>query len=454
MEPQNWHSDFNPQKFLSRIDIESLIEKNEVRPENQIDKGNTPCIICESKQVPGLLLNDKSFLCKQCFSDVSTISYPSKYELAYRDHLSALESRRIALEEFSIKYGYTKYDSILHTIGWGSIILLFINIALIVVPITLLITAYINDSIQDSKYNKWLELKTEWERKYPEPNKPVLRHFHDPLAKLSTTDYKILKIFNNWPGYPPFWHYLREVVLKRNNNHCQVTGCPSRASLHIHHKNSISNGGTHTPDNLITLCEFHHGLEPEAGHERVWGAITYRHFTMVRAHLRRNKTTSGYHEVRAHIRRLELVNEQELIEIFNYHEMSCPNCDSNDIHISVNNEVEILCISCDQIWIGEKELTEETGPRIAELLKINKNLGSWKVRWDMLSTRKDKVFSALNSGQKRKLKKAKKKAIEKSRCPKCGGNMRLIKPRRGQEWKKFWGCTNWRITGCKGTRRA
>lgn len=182
MEPQNWHSDFNPQKFLSRINIESLIEKNEARPENQIDKGDTPCIICTNTQVSGLLLNDKSFLCKQCFSDVSTISYPDKYEIVHRDHLSALESRRVAFEEFSTKYSYTKNDSILNTIGWGSLILLFINIALIVVPITLLIVAYINDSIQEKKYSKWLELKDEWEKKYPEPIKPTLRHFHDPLV--------------------------------------------------------------------------------------------------------------------------------------------------------------------------------------------------------------------------------------------------------------------------------
>ena len=37
-------------------------------------------------------------------------------------------------------------------------------------------------------------------------------------------------------------------------------------------------------------------------------------------------------------------------------------------------------------------------------------------------------------------------------CPVCKGKMELKIPKRGQDWKTFWGCTNFK-TGCKGTRK-
>lgn len=36
-------------------------------------------------------------------------------------------------------------------------------------------------------------------------------------------------------------------------------------------------------------------------------------------------------------------------------------------------------------------------------------------------------------------------------CPKCSGPMRLNKPKAGQTWEPFWGCVNFKITGCKGS---
>lgn len=35
----------------------------------------------------------------------------------------------------------------------------------------------------------------------------------------------------------------------------------------------VAEGGTHAPDNLVSLCDFHHALEPEKGHERIWANI-------------------------------------------------------------------------------------------------------------------------------------------------------------------------------------
>ncbi len=312
METENWHTSFNPQKFLSRINLEKLIEHNEAYNENKIQQGIAPCIICSSKQGPGLLLNDKSYLCKSCFSEVSTISYPEKYENNRRNYLKARESKRIALAALTEQYGYSKEGNPVELFAWLSLGLLFVHVGLIIVPaILLLVSSSINAS-QEKKLKAWNDKKTEWEKRNPDPPEPILKHFHDPQAQLTTKDLKILKVFNNWPGYPPFWKYLRAVVLNRDGNHCQVSGCPSRVTLHVHHQKPVSKGGEHVPNNLVSLCDFHHALEPDEGHERIWGSIKTRYFTIVQAHTRHNRANSGQHNVRAHVRRLELTKENEL----------------------------------------------------------------------------------------------------------------------------------------------
>jgi len=36
-------------------------------------------------------------------------------------------------------------------------------------------------------------------------------------------------------------------------------------------------------------------------------------------------------------------------------------------------------------------------------------------------------------------------------CPVCGAQMHLIRPKRGQDWPPFWGCTEYKF-GCRGKR--
>lgn len=45
------------------------------------------------------------------------------------------------------------------------------------------------------------------------------------------------------------------------------------------------------------------------------------------------------------------------------------------------------------------------------------------------------------------------KADPDSICPICGGPMKLKEPKPNQTWKPFWGCINFQITGCKGSRK-
>jgi 5-methylcytosine-specific restriction endonuclease McrA len=65
---------------------------------------------------------------------------------------------------------------------------------------------------------------------------------------------------------------LRRAILHRDANRCSADGCDSRNRLQIHHIIPWSRGGPTNPDNLITLCWFHHQI---VVHER--GFQIYRH---------------------------------------------------------------------------------------------------------------------------------------------------------------------------------
>lgn len=51
---------------------------------------------------------------------------------------------------------------------------------------------------------------------------------------------------------------IRAFVLKRDRGQCAIDGCGSRQRLQPHHIKERHNGGDHHPDNLVTLCWFHH----------------------------------------------------------------------------------------------------------------------------------------------------------------------------------------------------
>ena len=53
---------------------------------------------------------------------------------------------------------------------------------------------------------------------------------------------------------------LRRAILHRDNNTCRADGCDSRNRLQIHHLIPWSQGGPTNPDNLVTLCWFHHQI--------------------------------------------------------------------------------------------------------------------------------------------------------------------------------------------------
>ena len=51
---------------------------------------------------------------------------------------------------------------------------------------------------------------------------------------------------------------VRAWILHRDQGRCSIEGCRSRNRLQIHHIHERHHGGDHHPDNLITLCWYHH----------------------------------------------------------------------------------------------------------------------------------------------------------------------------------------------------
>jgi len=379
-EPR-WHDDFDPQRFLSRVDVDALIERNKARNENVVDAGSRHCMLCGGAESPGLLLNEGSYVCRSCFDEVSRTKYPQKYESKRREFIAAREARRQAKRAFEAKCFYRRLIPWLVGVG---VVCLLLTAA---VQVLFVVVAGVAFALCAALKHLHRSKMQEWTQRYPEPLEPELLHFHDPHAMLTSRDRLLLKVFNNWPGYPPFWEYLRAVVLQRDGNRCQVSGCPSRLPLHVHHMVSVSAGGEHIPSNLVSLCAFHHGLEPEQGHERVWGQVKSRYFTMVRSHRRRNPRSPGYHTVRAYVRRLEVIDDEGVREIIAAYGLLCPQCGSREIaltHQDRYSSVGLRCGRCGRRWEGPRKLAEETGPRLAELLTVTRNKGRWRARWDML----------------------------------------------------------------------
>jgi hypothetical protein len=416
MTAESWHSEFNPSKFLSRVNLAQLIERNEAYNGSSVSDAKSPCILCGKTYSRGILLNDKSFLCQQCYSEVALISYPERYEALRRQFVMATEARRLAWEGFRARFEYKSEESALVFLGWASLLLAFANPAFLILTAILLAVGYSKNSANKQKTEEWLNRKIQWEQSNPVPPEPTLKHFHDPTAELTQRDRQILKVFNHWPGYPPFWKYLR-----------QVTGCPSRLELHVHHMRPVAEGGTHSPDNLVSLCDFHHALEPEKGHERIWGDIKTRYFTLVCAHERNNRATDGSHRVRAHLRRLQLVTLDELRDLTKTYGFCCPSCGETKIKFllySDRNLIKVECPTCQKATEGSQQLTEETGPLLAEVLGVTRNKGRWKARWDMLSERRSATWGTWSGyavAAKRKQHKEKvettKDALNKCQIP-------------------------------------
>lgn len=88
------------------------------------------------------------------------------------------------------------------------------------------------------------------------------------------------------------WAQARRAALARDGNRCTVSrllGGDCHGALHVHHITPLASGGTHTIDNLGTVCATHHPM---------WEALR-RKLSTLRAPRR-----CPHHHVHAEARRL------------------------------------------------------------------------------------------------------------------------------------------------------
>ncbi|HJR87024.1 MAG TPA: HNH endonuclease, partial [Acidimicrobiia bacterium] len=74
-------------------------------------------------------------------------------------------------------------------------------------------------------------------------------------VRLLASDLHCLYYSDLGEAVPPA---IRSLVLARDLGMCSIEGCRSRYRLQIHHLHPRSRGGGHHPDNLLTLCWYHH----------------------------------------------------------------------------------------------------------------------------------------------------------------------------------------------------
>lgn len=445
-----WHHAFAPQQFFKNVDVGRLIERNEVFASSKGHELSGSCIRCTKTVGKCIRLNDGRMLCEPCIQTVSAITYPEKYESLHRQYLVEDKAFDVARR---VMVGASEEAASLGKIGWG----VFLSACFAFAAWQVLFGTAILTWLYWASAKEHRDRVSAWDMAYKRPVRPTLRHFHDPQADLSASDLSVLSIFDHWPGYPPYWGYLRQVVLNKYKNRCQVTGCPSRLEKHVHHIKPVSKGGAHAPSNLIPLCDFHHALEPDDGHELIWADIKNRYFTLIRSHSRRNRSGSGFHQVRPHLRRHELMSIEDVQEISTFHALGCPSCASTSLSASLpgGGKLSVGCNKCRSSYEFQRALAEETGPALARILVVHRHPGVWAHRADVLDDRKREDTDGWSKKRAKTVRDKYLEALEndaaKPSCPKCGSAMKLVRPRPADTWSEFWGCVNFRVTGCKGS---
>lgn len=68
------------------------------------------------------------------------------------------------------------------------------------------------------------------------------------------------------------WIEIRKLVKERDEYRCTECGKPATVTqLDVHHREALKDGGTHNPDNLVTLCRDCHEKTPSYGQKKLNG---------------------------------------------------------------------------------------------------------------------------------------------------------------------------------------
>lgn len=82
---------------------------------------------------------------------------------------------------------------------------------------------------------------------------------HDPLEKAKRAK-SVLPQLESIPVGRNIPARLKHALSLRDQRKCQIKSCENRRWLDVHHLRPISRGGTHSLDNLTTLCSAHHRI--------------------------------------------------------------------------------------------------------------------------------------------------------------------------------------------------
>jgi hypothetical protein len=71
--------------------------------------------------------------------------------------------------------------------------------------------------------------------------------------------------------------------------------------------------------------------------------------------------------------------------------------------------------------------------------------------WDQYTKIVKPRYGAGQGGRRTFFRRRAQASSSAPTCPKCGAPMSLITPRSNDTWEPFWGCTMYRVAGCKGS---
>jgi hypothetical protein len=73
---------------------------------------------------------------------------------------------------------------------------------------------------------------------------------------------------------------VRRFVELRDGNRCRIPGCRSTRCLELHHIVHLEDGGTHEPENIVSICDGHHAAHHR---DRLWIGGTATNLVVHRA---------------------------------------------------------------------------------------------------------------------------------------------------------------------------
>ena len=385
-------------EHLSKVDVETLLERNEVYDEPGVHEtvDYAVCRLClrPMRQCRVIRLNNGGRVCEDCFRKLLTTRYPAAYQKPYEEWLKHHAAWNMARDEYFSTHpaaeGIKRATRAARTAATALVVLmvscglllllagsrwLAVLLPLVLCTIGAIVCIAAARRKAATLRKKLASDKAAWLAANPAPPNPDLKEFHDPTAELTERDVRTLEVLDSWPGVPPFWSYVRAKVLCRDGNRCQVSGCPSRTELHVHHIKPRSKGGSHSADNLVTLCLFHHGLCPGEGHQLVWREAVTDCFSIVSSHYR-----DGL-QIKAHLRRRTLATQSDLARIVSDYALSCHVCHSAPtVRVDeTENKVLAQCLCAKPAYTIDRQLLEETGPRLAGHYDVGRNGGSWDI---------------------------------------------------------------------------